>query len=88
MEIEEGRLKHEVQDARDQNELLEFRILELEVRHRHGHRMRGEQAAIPWSCCDGGRRLAFMTWAFAHDPKGVGWKGASLCTKAVEETPK
>ncbi|XP_059254838.1 janus kinase and microtubule-interacting protein 3 isoform X6 [Mustela nigripes] len=30
MEIEEGRLKHEVQDARDQNELLEFRILELE----------------------------------------------------------
>ncbi|XP_045883666.1 janus kinase and microtubule-interacting protein 3 isoform X7 [Meles meles] len=34
MEIEEGRLKHEVQDARDQNELLEFRILELEERER------------------------------------------------------
>lgn len=31
METEEARLKHEVQDAKDQNELLEFRILELEV---------------------------------------------------------
>uniref|UniRef100_A0A7N9CLR7 Janus kinase and microtubule interacting protein 3 n=1 Tax=Macaca fascicularis TaxID=9541 RepID=A0A7N9CLR7_MACFA len=31
METEEARLRHEVQDARDQNELLEFRILELEV---------------------------------------------------------
>lgn len=28
----ESRLQAEVQDARDQNELLEFRILELEVR--------------------------------------------------------
>lgn len=28
----ESRLHAEVQDARDQNELLEFRILELEVR--------------------------------------------------------
>uniref|UniRef100_A0A667GR60 Janus kinase and microtubule interacting protein 3 n=1 Tax=Lynx canadensis TaxID=61383 RepID=A0A667GR60_LYNCA len=34
METEEGRLRHEVQDARDQNELLEFRILELEERER------------------------------------------------------
>uniref|UniRef100_A0A673WK90 Janus kinase and microtubule interacting protein 3 n=1 Tax=Salmo trutta TaxID=8032 RepID=A0A673WK90_SALTR len=33
METEESRLKNEFQDARDQNELLEFRILELEVRH-------------------------------------------------------
>lgn len=32
MELEENRLKSEIQDARDQNELLEFRILELEVR--------------------------------------------------------
>lgn len=31
MEAEEARLKHDVQDAKDQNELLEFRILELEV---------------------------------------------------------
>ncbi|XP_038599684.1 janus kinase and microtubule-interacting protein 3 isoform X6 [Tachyglossus aculeatus] len=30
MEIEEARLKHDVQDVKDQNELLEFRILELE----------------------------------------------------------
>ncbi|XP_077880085.1 janus kinase and microtubule-interacting protein 3 isoform X5 [Ictidomys tridecemlineatus] len=34
METEEARLKHEVQDAKDQNELLEFRILELEERER------------------------------------------------------
>uniref|UniRef100_A0A667WY79 Janus kinase and microtubule interacting protein 3 n=1 Tax=Myripristis murdjan TaxID=586833 RepID=A0A667WY79_9TELE len=31
MEGEELRLKNDIQDARDQNELLEFRILELEV---------------------------------------------------------
>ncbi|XP_007894425.1 janus kinase and microtubule-interacting protein 3 [Callorhinchus milii] len=29
---EENRLRHDVQDVKDQNELLEFRILELEVR--------------------------------------------------------
>ncbi|XP_045710560.1 janus kinase and microtubule-interacting protein 3 isoform X5 [Phyllostomus hastatus] len=34
METQEARLKHEVQDAKDQNELLEFRILELEERER------------------------------------------------------
>lgn len=28
----ESKLQAEVQDARDQNELLEFRVLELEVR--------------------------------------------------------
>lgn len=31
MEIEELRLRNDIQDIRDQNELLEFRILELEV---------------------------------------------------------
>lgn len=31
METEEMRFKNEIQDAKDQNELLEFRILELEV---------------------------------------------------------
>ncbi|XP_073774966.1 janus kinase and microtubule-interacting protein 3 isoform X13 [Danio rerio] len=34
MEMEETRLKNEIQDAKDQNELLEFRILELEERER------------------------------------------------------
>ncbi|XP_041749426.1 janus kinase and microtubule-interacting protein 3 isoform X10 [Coregonus clupeaformis] len=34
VETEESRLKNEFQDARDQNELLEFRILELEERER------------------------------------------------------
>lgn len=31
-ELEESQLKNEIQDTRDQNELLEFRVLELEVR--------------------------------------------------------
>ncbi|XP_048407204.1 janus kinase and microtubule-interacting protein 3 isoform X9 [Stegostoma tigrinum] len=34
MECEENRLRHDVQDVKDQNELLEFRILELEERER------------------------------------------------------
>ncbi|XP_051893868.1 LOW QUALITY PROTEIN: janus kinase and microtubule-interacting protein 1-like [Pristis pectinata] len=34
LELEELRLQNEVQDAKDQNELLEFRILELEERER------------------------------------------------------
>ncbi|KAM9325418.1 janus kinase and microtubule-interacting protein 3 isoform 14-T14 [Gastrophryne carolinensis] len=34
MEVDEAKLKHDVQDAKDQNELLEFRILELEERER------------------------------------------------------
>ncbi|KAA0724928.1 Janus kinase and microtubule-interacting protein 3 [Triplophysa tibetana] len=34
METEETRLKNEIQDIKDQNELLEFRILELEERER------------------------------------------------------
>ncbi|XP_072560016.1 janus kinase and microtubule-interacting protein 3 isoform X15 [Paramormyrops kingsleyae] len=34
MQTEESRLKHDIQDAKDQNELLEFRILELEDRER------------------------------------------------------
>ncbi|XP_048843779.1 janus kinase and microtubule-interacting protein 3 isoform X9 [Brienomyrus brachyistius] len=34
MQMEESRLKHDIQDAKDQNELLEFRILELEDRER------------------------------------------------------
>lgn len=32
LESENNRLQQELQDARDQNELLEFRNLELEVR--------------------------------------------------------
>uniref|UniRef100_A0A3B3T9D8 Janus kinase and microtubule interacting protein 1 n=1 Tax=Paramormyrops kingsleyae TaxID=1676925 RepID=A0A3B3T9D8_9TELE len=34
LELDEGSLRTEVQDARDQNELLEFRVLELEERER------------------------------------------------------
>ncbi|KAM8924193.1 janus kinase and microtubule-interacting protein 3 isoform 2-T2 [Pelodytes ibericus] len=34
METDEAKLRHDVQDVKDQNELLEFRILELEERER------------------------------------------------------
>lgn len=34
MESESSRLQQELQDSKDQNELLEFRILELEVSHQ------------------------------------------------------
>ncbi|XP_045854557.1 janus kinase and microtubule-interacting protein 1 isoform X5 [Meles meles] len=34
LELEESQLKNEMQDAKDQNELLEFRVLELEERER------------------------------------------------------
>lgn len=47
METEEARLKHEVQDAKDQNELLEFRILELEVGKAMGAGVRDTQAGRP-----------------------------------------
>lgn len=32
MEVEDLRLRNDIQDIKDQNELLEFRILELEVK--------------------------------------------------------
>ncbi|KAE8590261.1 hypothetical protein XENTR_v10017994 [Xenopus tropicalis] len=34
METDEAKFKHDIQDVKDQNELLEFRILELEERER------------------------------------------------------
>lgn len=34
LESDCNRLQQELQDSKDQNELLEFRILELEVRHK------------------------------------------------------
>ncbi|KAM4636844.1 janus kinase and microtubule-interacting protein 3 isoform 14-T14 [Discoglossus pictus] len=34
LETDEAKLKHDIQDVKDQNELLEFRILELEERER------------------------------------------------------
>lgn len=45
MEAEEARLKHDVQDVKDQNELLEFRILELEVSTCCSH----GPARLPWA---------------------------------------
>ncbi|KAL7394637.1 hypothetical protein ABVT39_001009 [Epinephelus coioides] len=43
----ESRLKAEVQDARDQNELLEFRVLELEERERRSPALNLHMSAFP-----------------------------------------
>ncbi|XP_072295815.1 janus kinase and microtubule-interacting protein 1 [Eucyclogobius newberryi] len=43
----EKRLEAEVQDARDQNELLEFRVLELEERERRSPAMNLHMSAFP-----------------------------------------
>ncbi|KAM4624478.1 janus kinase and microtubule-interacting protein 3-like [Polymixia lowei] len=47
MEGEELRLKHYIQDAKDQNELLEFRILELEERERRSPAINFQQLHFP-----------------------------------------
>ncbi|KAM9716373.1 janus kinase and microtubule-interacting protein 3 isoform 4-T8 [Menidia menidia] len=47
MEGEELRLKNDIQDARDQNELLEFRILELEERERRSPAITFQQLHFP-----------------------------------------
>ncbi|XP_029934492.1 janus kinase and microtubule-interacting protein 3 [Myripristis murdjan] len=47
MEGEELRLKNDIQDARDQNELLEFRILELEERERRSPAINFQQFHCP-----------------------------------------
>lgn len=41
METEDLRLKNDIQDVKDQNELLEFRILELEVTTRQTEAEKG-----------------------------------------------
>ncbi|KAJ3608270.1 hypothetical protein NHX12_025319 [Muraenolepis orangiensis] len=46
-EAEEVRLRNDVQDARDQNELLEFRILELEERERRSPGINFHQIHFP-----------------------------------------
>uniref|UniRef100_A0A8C5G5U9 Janus kinase and microtubule-interacting protein 1-like n=1 Tax=Gouania willdenowi TaxID=441366 RepID=A0A8C5G5U9_GOUWI len=43
----ESRLRSEVQDARDQNELLEFRVLELEERERRSPALNLHMSAFP-----------------------------------------
>ncbi|XP_071390681.1 janus kinase and microtubule-interacting protein 3 isoform X2 [Centroberyx affinis] len=47
MEGEELRLKNDIQDAKDQNELLEFRILELEERERRSPAINFQQLHFP-----------------------------------------
>ncbi|KAM9426323.1 janus kinase and microtubule-interacting protein 3 [Pholidichthys leucotaenia] len=47
MEGNELRLKNDIQDAKDQNELLEFRILELEERERRSPAINFQQLYFP-----------------------------------------
>ncbi|XP_067344932.1 janus kinase and microtubule-interacting protein 3 isoform X3 [Channa argus] len=47
MEIEELRLRNDIQDIKDQNELLEFRILELEERERRSPAINFQQLHFP-----------------------------------------
>ncbi|XP_068505954.1 janus kinase and microtubule-interacting protein 3-like [Syngnathus scovelli] len=47
MEAEEARLKEHIQDIRDQNELLEFRILELEEREWRSPVLKFLQVSFP-----------------------------------------
>ncbi|XP_037117608.1 janus kinase and microtubule-interacting protein 1 [Syngnathus acus] len=47
MQQAESRLQAEVQDARDQNELLEFRVLELEERERRSPALNLHMSAFP-----------------------------------------
>ncbi|MEQ2309053.1 Janus kinase and microtubule-interacting protein 3 [Ameca splendens] len=47
MEGEELQLKDDIQDIRDQNELLEFRILELEERERRSPGINFKQLHFP-----------------------------------------
>ncbi|XP_016890352.1 janus kinase and microtubule-interacting protein 3 isoform X2 [Cynoglossus semilaevis] len=47
MDSEELRLRNEIQDIRDQNELLEFRILELEERERRSPGINFQQLHFP-----------------------------------------
>ncbi|XP_068505609.1 janus kinase and microtubule-interacting protein 3-like [Syngnathus scovelli] len=47
MEAEEARLKEHIQDIRDQNELLEFRILELEEREWRSPVLKFQQVHFP-----------------------------------------
>ncbi|MEE6462543.1 hypothetical protein FKM82_001631 [Ascaphus truei] len=46
-EVEENQLKNEIQDAKDQNELLEFRVLELEERERRSPAFNLHIASFP-----------------------------------------
>ncbi|XP_053560126.1 janus kinase and microtubule-interacting protein 1 isoform X2 [Bombina bombina] len=46
-ELEEHQLKNEIQDTRDQNELLEFRVLELEERERRSPAFNLHIASFP-----------------------------------------
>lgn len=64
MDGEELRLRIDIQDIRDQNELLEFRILELEVTHirRIAHALLTVTLSSDWSRLHSPGEGATLTW--------------------------
>lgn len=68
MEFEDLQLRNDIQDLRDQNELLEFRILELEVKAEletsGGCSLTGWRAV----CSDGNDVVLFRSESVAHLP--------------------
>nr|XP_049583058.1 janus kinase and microtubule-interacting protein 3-like [Syngnathus scovelli]XP_049583059.1 janus kinase and microtubule-interacting protein 3-like [Syngnathus scovelli] len=79
MEAEEARLKEHIQDIRDQNELLEFRILELEEREWRSPVLKFLQVRFP----DGLSPLQIYCEA-----EGVSVRKASLATLTLTRGPR
>nr|XP_049582990.1 janus kinase and microtubule-interacting protein 3-like [Syngnathus scovelli]XP_049582991.1 janus kinase and microtubule-interacting protein 3-like [Syngnathus scovelli]XP_049582992.1 janus kinase and microtubule-interacting protein 3-like [Syngnathus scovelli] len=79
MEAEEARLKEHIQDIRDQNELLEFRILELEEREWPSPVLKFLQVRFP----DGLSPLQIYCEA-----EGVSVRKASLATITLTRGPR
>ncbi|XP_037133361.1 janus kinase and microtubule-interacting protein 3 isoform X4 [Syngnathus acus] len=79
MEAEEARLKEHIQDIRDQNELLEFRILELEEREWRSPVLKFQQVRFP----DGLSPLQIYCEA-----EGVSVRKASLATLTLTRGPR
>ncbi|KAF3845501.1 hypothetical protein F7725_008664, partial [Dissostichus mawsoni] len=72
MEAEEMQLENEIQDIRDQNELLEFRILELEVRTDVNNNMLNSQTDVNNNTLNREeRRSPAINFHQLHFPEGL-----------------
>nr|XP_049617827.1 janus kinase and microtubule-interacting protein 3-like [Syngnathus scovelli] len=79
MEAEEARLKEHIQDIRDQNELLEFRILELEEREWRSPVLKFLQVRFPDS---------LSPLQIYCEAEGVSVRKASLATLTLTRGPR
>ncbi|KAG8505825.1 Janus kinase and microtubule-interacting protein 1 [Galemys pyrenaicus] len=77
LEMEENQLKNEMQDAKDQNELLEFRVLELEERERRSPAFNLQISSFPENtssalqlfCHQEGVKVACVGASADHQPR-------------------